>query len=77
MVSALLMIGVGVFGLGDARAATYNYSGYMWDPVEDLPLTWYIGDGWEDGLDPEYQEQMLNETFKRWVDEAPCAGLCY
>ena len=75
MVSALLMIGVGVFGLGDARAATYNYSGYMWDPVEDLPLTWYIGDGWEDGLDPEYQEQMLNETFKRWVDEAPCAGL--
>lgn len=76
MVSSLRFFALSALALGSsAQAATYNYTGFMWDPVDDLPLKWSIGDGWDDRLDPEYQEQLLNESFGRWVDEAPCAGL--
>ena len=56
-----------------AGAASYNYTGFAWDPTEDFPIEWYFGDGWDDLLDPTYQEQVIQDSFANWPEAATCA----
>lgn len=62
-------------GVGSANAATYEYTGRAWDPGEDFPLQWWFGDGWEDGLDESYQQEVIDKSWNNWVEGAPCASL--
>lgn len=60
---------------GTAHATTYNYTGNAWDPTTDFPLPWYQGDGVDDGLDPDYQTEVLAKCFDNWELGAPCAAI--